>query len=327
MIVNPQPSFWNAHVEIMLLFVTLLVGAIIVIVLQLYYSHVLRSKSVAVEAANIAKSQFLANMSHEIRTSMNGIIGILDIMKQKELGDSEKEYLTLIERSSISLLNLLNDILELSLVEKGVLHIDPKRFHVGVLLHEIIDGFAVNIKEKQIILKAEGIQTGVWIYSDPFRTKQNFINIISNAVKYTQQGIVQISLNEEEQRIILTVEDTGIGISDAQMDKLFTPFERDDIVNKAKIQGAGLGLSIALEIAKLLHGKITAESKQGVGSTFTVYLPKVIGSEGEAEIVPVSKQSAIGAPADTSNQQTNKHIRQWLLSIAQQTPPLVNSVF
>ena len=278
LVVNPQPSFWDAHIEIMMLFVILLVAAIMIILLQLYYGRVLRSKSAAVEAANIAKSQFLANMSHEIRTPMNGIIGVLDIMKQKDLGDSEKEYLTLIERSSVSLLNLLNDILDLSLVEKGVLHIDPKNFDVGVLLHEIIDGFAINIKEKQIILKADQIQSDIWIYSDPFRTKQIFMNIISNAVKYTQQGIVEITLSQEEQRIIFTVEDTGIGISKAQMDKLFMPFERDDIVNKAKIQGAGLGLSIAFEISKLLEGEITAESMQGVGSTFTVYLPKVIGN-------------------------------------------------
>ena len=273
LILNPRPPFWKEHIY-PIFFLILLLMSVGVIVLQVFNSKKLRVKNTKVEMANKAKTQFLTNLSHELRTPLNGIIGVVGILKSNQECETAKEYLTLIDRSSKSLLLLLNDILDLSLIEKGMLNVTHSRFDISEMLHEVIDSFAVNIKEKDLILKTSNIQSGVLIVSDALRCKQIFMNIISNAVKYTQRGIIEVTLMHDEQNICVQVKDSGFGISKNQLDKLFLPFERDEMISKTKIQGAGLGLSITKTLIEVLEGHIDVSSQLGKGSTFSITLPK-----------------------------------------------------
>jgi signal transduction histidine kinase/ActR/RegA family two-component response regulator len=273
LILNPRPPFWKEHIYL-LFFLSLLLISIGVSILQVFNSKRLRVKNTKVEMANKAKTQFLTNLSHELRTPLNGIIGVVDILKSNQECETAKEYLTLIDRSSKSLLHLLNDILDLSLIEKGMLNVTHSRFDISEVLHEVIDSFAVNIKEKDLILKTSNIQSGVLIVSDALRCKQIFMNIISNAVKYTQRGIIEVTLMHDEQNICVKVKDSGFGISKNQLDKLFLPFERDEMISKTKIEGAGLGLSITKNLIEVLEGHIDVSSQLGKGSTFSITLPK-----------------------------------------------------
>jgi|GEM_PF-6580263 len=273
LILNPRPPFWKEHIYL-LFFLSLLLISIGVSILQVFNSKRLRVKNTKVEMANKAKTQFLTNLSHELRTPLNGIIGVVDILKSNQECETAKEYLTLIDRSSKSLLHLLNDILDLSLIEKGMLNVTHSRFDISEVLHEVIESFAVNIKEKDLILKTSNIQSGVLIVSDVLRCQQIFMNIISNAVKYTQRGIIEVTLMHDEQNICVQVKDSGFGISKNQLDKLFLPFERDEMISKSTIEGAGLGLSISKNLIEVLEGHIDVSSQLGKGSTFSITLPK-----------------------------------------------------
>jgi signal transduction histidine kinase/CheY-like chemotaxis protein/HPt (histidine-containing phosphotransfer) domain-containing protein len=229
------------------------------------------------QQANKAKSQFLANMSHEIRTPMNGIIGMTNLALQTSLDEKQMNYLQKIDISASSLLNILNDILDFSKIEAGKLTIDKVNFDLQELLLDIENMFTIKAEEKGLKLKFEcDCSVNSFYYGDSLRIKQILINLIGNALKFTESGFITIKiLHLENHNTRFIVQDSGIGISQQQQDKLFHSFTQADGSTTRKYGGTGLGLSISKQLVELMDGKIWVESNLGSGSKFIfeLYLP------------------------------------------------------
>ena len=230
------------------------------------------------QAANIAKSAFLANMSHEIRTPLNGIIGFTQLLtRQPELirEQDAQQYLLTIQSSGRHLLNLINDILDLSRVEEGRLECRREAMDVLKVFEEVVSILQVRAAGKSISLqlKWQG-RVPATICSDAARVKQVLLNLIGNAVKFTDDGGVQIvarvEQGEQGWRFVAEISDTGIGIPPDQLELIFEPFRQADSSLTRRFDGTGLGLSISRRLARLLGGDITVQSKLGEGSTFTL---------------------------------------------------------
>ncbi len=228
----------------------------------------------AAEKANEAKSLFLANMSHEIRTPMNAIIGITYILENTELTSKQRSYLKKLKSSANVLLQLINDILDLSKIESGKMKLEKTKFHLDEILSELMDMFAIKAEGKGLnFLFHIDPETPSELEGDPLRLKQIFINLINNAIKFTDKGriIVRIKpLQTKNSKVQLefSVSDTGIGMSDKDMTKLFKNFSQVDEGTARKYGGTGLGLSITKQLVELMEGEISVESKPGKGSVF-----------------------------------------------------------
>ncbi len=231
------------------------------------------------EAANRAKSEFLANMSHEIRTPMNGVIGMAHLLHGTPLSEEQEEYVNNIEVSSKSLMTLLNDILDLSRIESGRMELERLEFPLGSTIKELMDSYRVEIRHKG--LQVETILPH-WIpemlVGDQLRTRQILMNLLGNAIKFTSSGNIKLSaetVSVEAARILIrfTVSDTGIGIPRNALERIFAPFTQADSSTTRKYGGSGLGLTICRRLAKLMQGRIWAESIEGAGSCFHVELP------------------------------------------------------
>ena len=229
------------------------------------------------EAANSAKSEFLARMSHEIRTPMNAVLGFTDVMRRGLVeNDAERdEYLQIIHTSGKHLLDLINDILDLSKVESGHLEIERQRLVVHQLVSEIATVLRVKAQEKGIALEYEWSgSVPETIESDPTRLKQVLTNVIGNAIKFTDQGSVRVVVRTQKRgrRDTLTFQiiDTGIGMTPETCQRIFDPFVQADTSITRRFGGTGLGLSISRRLAQALGGDLTAHSKPGHGSTFTI---------------------------------------------------------
>jgi signal transduction histidine kinase/CheY-like chemotaxis protein/HPt (histidine-containing phosphotransfer) domain-containing protein/ABC-type amino acid transport substrate-binding protein len=237
------------------------------------------------KAASQAKSQFLASMSHEIRTPMNAIIGMSDLMRTDNLDEVQQGYFKDIKKMSKSLLQIINDILDFSKIEAGRLEITPVHFNVTSLYDNIcsMSKFTALAKELEFKSFFDPLIPSV-IYGDEIRIRQIITNIVNNAVKYTPQGSVSLSFSRavggQKDFLVITVEDTGIGIKEEDMPKLFDTFQQLDREKNRGIVGTGLGLSITKNLIALMEGEIKVESVYGKGSVFTVSLPLV---EGDAE--------------------------------------------
>jgi signal transduction histidine kinase/HPt (histidine-containing phosphotransfer) domain-containing protein/ActR/RegA family two-component response regulator len=231
----------------------------------------------AAENANQAKSEFLANMSHEIRTPMNAILGFTDILRRgygKENQDPRK-HLNTIHSSGKHLLNLINDILDLSKVESGKLEVERVSCAPHEIVREVVQVLGVRAPEKGISLSFEAAgEIPEFIHSDPSRIRQIVTNLVGNALKFTEEGSVKVilRLEAEQQKLRMDVCDTGIGMSPEQAARIFDPFSQADSSVTRKFGGTGLGLTISRKFAQALGGDITVQSEYGKGSVFSVVI-------------------------------------------------------
>jgi len=246
----------------------------------------LKSAKKEAEEANKAKSQFLANMSHEIRTPMNAVIGFTDILMRKVKDKTQQQYLHSIKSSGKNLLAIINDILDLSKIESGKMGLDYVPIKINDLLNELNGIFETQASEKGLHLN---IQTNDnvcdTIYSDEVRIRQILINLIANAIKFTEKGFVsisvekEVSINNNDQscysNLLFIIEDSGIGIKKEMQKKIFESFMQQDIKDTRKYGGTGLGLAISKRLANLLGGDILIESEYNKGSKFTFSLNSI----------------------------------------------------
>ncbi|MCH1918083.1 response regulator [Shewanella sp. A3A] len=226
------------------------------------------------DAASRAKSDFLANMSHEIRTPMNAIIGLSQLCLQTKLAPKQQDYLEKIERSSQSLLGILNDILDFSKIEAGKLDIETVPFQLDNLLEDLADMFSLRAADKQLeLLFSVAASVPGALIGDPLRLYQVLVNLMGNALKFTEQGEVMLSITElsrngQEIELKFAVKDTGIGLTQEQQQKLFQSFSQADSTTTRRYGGTGLGLAISKQLSQLMGGEIGVESLYGHGSTF-----------------------------------------------------------
>ncbi|WEK36791.1 MAG: response regulator [Candidatus Pseudobacter hemicellulosilyticus] len=236
------------------------------------------------ESANIAKSLFMANMSHELRTPMNGIIGFTDLVLTTELQYIQREYLENVKQSAYHLLDIINDILDLSRIEAGKMQIEHTAFRLDELVQETVDILAAQAFEKQLELVCH-IEPEIpsRFSGDPVRIRQVLVNILGNAIKFTPQGEIFVSVastGDIYQRdgkpcldVEVAVRDTGIGISERKLRQIFESFTQADASTTRKYGGTGLGLTISKSLAEMMEGDLLVKSEIGRGSTFTLKVP------------------------------------------------------
>lgn len=236
------------------------------------------------EAANMAKSSFLANMSHEIRTPINAILGMNEMILREEKDPAIRGYAGNIQASGNSLLSIVSDVLDISKIESGKLEIIPVDYEVNSLISDCCNMAACRAKAKELELLVEcADNVPMKLCGDETHIRQIIMNLLTNAVKYTEKGAVKLIVSGRftDGGFVLKVDvsDTGIGIAEENLPQLFTQFQRFDLQRNRNIEGTGLGLSIVKRLCDLMSGTITARSVLGSGSTFTVELPqKVVDS-------------------------------------------------
>ncbi len=253
------------------------------------------------EAASQAKSAFLAAMSHEIRTPLNGVLGMAQSMALEDLPPHQRERLDVIHQSGESLLAILNDILDLSKIEAGKLHIEDAEFDLGELLQGVHATFRA-VAERSGLSFDLDFPAGVrGVYrGDPLRVRQILHNLVSNALKFTANGGVRIAVGQPSGVLTFRVQDTGIGIAPEKAGRLFHKFEQADASITRQYGGTGLGLAICHDLARMMGGSIAVESVAGEGSTFTVALPlpRIARAQAAARPAePATRDAASGQAA------------------------------
>lgn len=255
-----------------------------------------RALALQADSANKSKTEFLANMSHEIRTPMTSILGYSEILEENigpRTSDACCEAIVAIQRSGKHLMTVINDVLDLSKIESGKLTVD----HEACSILEMVQGVEQSLR---ISASRKGLEFGVefasaiptQVCTDAYRIRQILINLIGNAIKFTSAGSVKIVLDADDECVMFSIVDTGDGIHDSEISKLFTPFEQIDNSLTRKHEGTGLGLVISKRLAYLLGGDLTVESQKNVGSTFTLCIPADCPEDVVmADMLPTETQS------------------------------------
>ena len=239
--------------------------------------------------ANSAKSEFLANMSHEIRTPINAVLGMNEMIIRESTSDRITTYARNVESAGKNLLSIINDILDFSKIEAGKMEIAESDYKLSSVLNDVTNMIVFKARQKDLVFNVkvdEELPDG--LYGDEVRVRQVVTNVLNNAVKYTHEGSVSLDVSGgktydedgiETINLVFRISDTGIGIKEEDLPKLFKKFERIDLVQNNTVEGTGLGLSITHNLLQLMNGHIEVESEYGKGSTFIIYLPQRVTSQ------------------------------------------------
>ena len=253
----------------------------------------LQSAKAAAESANLAKSEFLTTMSHEMRTPMNAILGMADLLSESSLSEEQREYVRIFQKAGASLLDLINNILDLSKVESGHVELESIGFDLAALLEKIIEMMLSRAQARGLQLTLEvlpGVPMG--LVGDPNRLRQILVNLVGNALKFTEQGSVTLRVEPDAGSTGLTaggrmaawlrfsVVDTGIGIAADKTEMIFGRFTQADSSTTRKYGGTGLGLAISKGLVELMGGRIGCTSELGKGSTFSFTAPFEVREAG-----------------------------------------------
>jgi len=241
-----------------------------------------------IERISNMKTDFLANMSHEIRTPMNAVIGMSEMALREELPDAARDYISQIKSSGKSLLNIINDILDFSKIESGKMDLILEEYELLSVVHDISNILETRLQDKNVELIVDfNPKLPSYFYGDILRIRQVFINLANNAIKFTRQGSVTLKIDfdkidDENVMLKFYVKDTGIGIKEEDLGKLFESFQQVDSKRNRNIEGTGLGLAICQRLVSLMNGSINVKSEYGVGSTFSFEIPQKVNDWNEA---------------------------------------------